>query len=171
MREITLNQLRMFIEDTIVDLKSKKSELSSNSLKIVHKDSTGHEEEMSLEYKFDDGLQVVEDLTEKLITYKALLQKANLETKVNEVDTIATALIKLEQKRSLAKTLDSLCSKEERKSRRIDSSYSNSYYIEHVKLNFDKEVLLAKKEALREEINTLEAQVNDANSVTKVLIP
>lgn len=170
MREITLNQLRMLIDDIVGDLRSKKSELTSNSLKVVHKDATGHEEEMSLEYNFDNGLQAVEELSEKLITYKALLQKANFETKVNDVDTIATALIKLEQKRSLVKTLDSLCSKEERKSRRVDSSYSNSYYIEHVKLNFDKDTLVAKKEALREEINTLEAQVNDANSVTKVVI-
>ena len=171
MREITLNQLRMLIDDTVGDLKSKKSELSSNSLKVVHKDATGHEEVMSLDYDFENGLKTVEELSLKLITYKALLQKANFETLVNEEDTISTALIKLEQKRALIRTLDSLCSKEERKSRRVDSSYSNSYYIEHVELNFDKEALVAKKEALRDEINTLEAQVNDANSVTKVQLP
>lgn len=171
MREVTLNQLRMLIDNTVEDLKNKKNELTSNSLKIVHKDVSGHEEVMSLDYNFEQGLLTVEDLTQKLITYKEMLQKANLETLINEVDTISSALIKLEQKRALVKTLDHLCFKEERKSRKIDSSYSNSYYIEHIQLNFDKEALVAKKEALREEINTLEAQVDNANSVTKVVLP
>lgn len=171
MKEITLNQLRMLIDNTVEDLKLRKNELSSNSLKVVHKDSTGHEEIMSLDYDFAQGLLVVEDLTEKLIIYKAMLQKANLETFVNGVDTISTALIKLEQKRALVRTLDNLSSKDERKLRRVDSSYSNSYYIEHIKLNFDKESLLNKKEILREEINELEAQVNEVNSVTKVVLP
>lgn len=171
MREVTLNQLRMLIEDIAEDLKNKKNELYSNSLKIIHKDSNGNEELMSLNYNFESNFKIVEELTDKLITYKALLQKANFETKVNEEDTIATALIKLKDKRYFVKSLESLSFKEEKKTRRIDSSYSNSYYIEHVKLNFDKEQLLAKKETLRNEINELEAQVNDANSVTKIVLP
>lgn len=171
MREVTLNQLRLLIDDIAEDLKNKKNELYSNSVKIIHKDSNSHEELMSLNYDFETNFKIVEDLTEKLITYKSLLQQANFTTKVNEEDTIVTALIKLKEKRQFVKTLESLSFKEEQKRRKIDSSYSNSYYIEHVKLNFNKQELLEKKELLRNEINELEAQLNDANSVTKIAIP
>ena len=165
MKEITLNQLRMLINDSIKDLREKRSELSSNSLKIIHKCS-GDTEEMSLPYDFDENLKIFEGLTEKIINYKSKLQQANLTTNVNDTDTISTALIKLEQKRNLLASLDALSVKEEKKSRKIDSSYGNSFYIEHISLNFNKEELLKKRELLREEINLLEAQVNDSNSTT-----
>ena len=169
-KEISLNQLRMLIDDTSNELHKKKNILSRNSLKTIHKDASGHEEVMSLAFDFEKGLEEVKTLNSDLIRYKTTLQKANLETKINEEDTIATALVKLDLNRKLISTLDTLVSKEETKHRRTDSSYSNSYYIEHIQLNFDKEALIEYREQLKCEINQLESQVDYANTNTTVII-
>lgn len=169
-KEISLNQLRMLIDDTGNELYKKKNILTRNSLKTIHKDASGHEEVMSLEFDFEEGLEEVKRLNSDLIRYKTTLQKANLETKISDKDTIATALVKLDLNRKLISTLETLVSKEEVKHRRTDSSYSNYYYIEHIQLNFDKNSLIEYKEQLKAEINLLESQVDYANTNTKVTI-
>lgn len=172
MKEVTLNQLQMLIQNMINDLSVKKRELNSHATETILKNSDGSSEVMSFPYDFKKGLDEIKNLTETLITYRALLQECNNRTKINEVDTIASALIKLKEKRSLLNCLEDIFYyTKESKTRKTDNQYSNSYYIELIQANFDKESLEREINQLRDSIDSLESQVNDANTTTKVVLP
>lgn len=167
--ELTISELRANIKTIENDLRSKKTELKSNLYKTVHQTSEGTEITMSDDYDFELNFLEVEELTEKLIKYKSILQDVNSKNMLTDELSLASAIVRVKQLSYLIDDLD-YASKIKRKKKRIDGYNNGSYYYEINDLTFNQEEVLNKRNALREEINRLNAMIDNANIKVKVII-
>ncbi|MCC0671416.1 MULTISPECIES: hypothetical protein [unclassified Clostridioides] len=168
--KLNLNELRLLISDKENDLYNKRRELLDNSIVIEHSTFVqGRNEltQMTPKYSFDEELSNFDKMTENIIKYRNLLQNTNNKTKISDEDTISSALTKIREYRNYLNVLDKLSSLDkEKKHRKVDTQYASSFYMEIKTLNFDRDVMIEKKNELRKKINTLESLISKMNSDT-----
>lgn len=169
---IPLSELRIKIADLEKEYNNKLYSLQGNAIVTTIKELGGHEEVLSAPFDFDTELNTTLEIAETISRYKGLLSKTNNDTVIDEVDTIQTAIVKLQEKRKLLDKIEYIISNmKEKTQRKADGGYgSASAYYEVTTFNFDKPRLTCFRDTLKQEINTLEVKVQDANNATKVEI-
>lgn len=168
----TVAELRLLITDLEKSYTNKLYKLQSGATVTKIKELDGTEETMSTPFNFSEELILIDIDCSKLARYKGILSKANNQTSIDEVDTIQTAIVKLQEKRKLLDKAEWILSNtKESKQRKADGGLSsaNAYY-QVISLNFDESELSAYKDSLRSELNTLEVKIQNANNNTKVEI-
>ncbi|HCL4480122.1 TPA: hypothetical protein N2D99_002203 [Clostridium botulinum] len=169
---ISLNELRIKIADLEKEYNNKLYNLQGNAMLTKIKELNGKEETLSVPFNFQSELTSTTEIAEQLSKFKGLLSKANNTTAIDEIDTIQTAIAKLQEKRRLLDKIEYILSNmKEKTQRKVDGGYGNtSAYYEVTTSNFDKQKLTCFRDVLRQEINTLDVKVQDINNVTKVEI-
>lgn len=169
---ISLNELRIKIADLEKEYNNKLYNLQGNAMLTKIKELNGKEETLSVPFNFQSELTSTTEIAEQLSKFKGLLSKANNTTAIDEIDTIQTAIAKLQEKRRLLDKIEYILSNmKEKTQRKVDGGYGNtSAYYEVTTFNLDKQKLTCFRDALRQEINTLDVKVQDVNNVTKVEI-
>jgi hypothetical protein len=169
----TLSELRLIIMDTEKELNDKLYNLQGNSTIAKIKELNGHEEILSRDYDFDKELEDTIEITDRLAELRANLALANNTTKIDDTDSIQSAISKLQEKRKLLNKIEFILNtSKEKKQRKSDGGFSNGSpaYYEEISLNFDSEELKKFRDSLKEELNILEVKIQEANNSTTIKI-
>lgn len=164
--KISLSELRLKIDDLQNTITNKSNELKHGAIMKSVKEISGHVETLSEPFDFDSNMVELERMKCELINLRRLLAQYNNSTKIDDHDTIQSALIKADVKRDTLRTYELILKNKEVKLRYDGSGLKGSAYYDIVSLNFSKEDLTAKVEALKEELNTLEVLIQNANTIT-----
>lgn len=167
---ISLNELRLKINDIEEEIRSIQSNLDNNALKVTIKELSGHQEVLTPEFNFDSELNTYVEKSELLARYKTAVAKANNTTFVDEKLTIQGALNTLQEKRRVLNLLNRFTEKRDQTSRQTDGgSYaSGSAYYKLVELNYNKNEIIKMRDEIKSLINSLEVKVAEANNSVKV---
>lgn len=167
---ITLAELRLKIDDLKKDYSNKLYGLQGGATVKKVRELNGKEEIMSAPYDFNVELEALDKTSKEIARLNGLLSKSNNNTSIDKVDTIQTAITKLQERRKLLDKVECILSNSRvGKVRKSDGGFgTNNAYYDVIELNFDKTELTEFKDSLKIEINALEVKVQDANNSTTV---
>lgn len=168
----TIAELRLLIDDMEANYVNNLRKLGygATTTKII--ELSGQEVVMSNPFSFEKELSALDKECTDISYLKGMLAKANNDTQIDDIDTIQTAIVKLQKKRELLKKVDNILENTmESKRRKSDGGMSNSNaYYEEVSLNYDESELNDYKNRLRTELNALEVKIQNANNSTNITI-
>lgn len=163
---ISLSELRLKIDDLQKTISIKSNELKRGSVIKSVKELDGSVEKLSEDFDFNSGLIELSELKSELINLRRLLAQYNNSIKIDEHDTIQSALIKIEVKRDTLRIYEDILKNRENKYRCDSSGSKGTAYYDIVSLNFLKEDLTIKADELRNELNSLEVLIQNKNTST-----
>lgn len=168
----TIAELRLLIEDKEANYSNNLYKLQGGATVTTIKELNGGTELMSKPFDFTKELKALDTECSKIAYYKGLLAKANNDTSIDAIDTIQTAIVKLQKKRKLLEKVEYILNNtRESKKRKSDGGLSTATaYYEEVSLNFDESKLAEYRDNLREELNALEVKIQNANNNKNITI-
>lgn len=165
--ETTINKLRQLIANTEKDYRDQIVKLNeSGTITYVKEVSGGAEEAMSEPPGYMAEMDTTLSIINKLVRAKGALADLNARTAI-DVDgaamSIAGAIAALQAKRQLLTVIEDHMQYNKASKRRIDKPNTPAYW-EIVRLNYDPRELQALRDRLRDEIDNIEAKVDEANN-------
>lgn len=164
--KMTLSELRAVIKSLKSDLDSKKGDLRNNTFSVEHLTSENQKIEITEKFDFEKALKEYEEMYDKYISYKAILQEANTKNMVDGV-SLATLIIKSKYLRFLLKDIEDYAKRKTSKQRR-DGYNNGNYYYECNVVNFDVLKMIEKRDSLRESLVKIDALIDKANTEIEI---
>ena len=137
-------------------------DLKTNCMNISIIELNGREEELENNSDFDDRLRRFMDMQEEVTKLKGIICDKNNELKLSNGKSIAQTLIELKNKRKMLYIMKELSHKNSTKERTTETK--NSYFTNR-QLAYDKAAMQQCYESLSEEIQALEFEISQLNSI------
>jgi hypothetical protein len=165
--ETTINKLRQLIANTEKDYRHQILRLNeAGTITYVKEVSGGAEEAMSEPTSYMAEMDTTLSIIDKLVRAKGALADLNARTTIDvegAAMSIAGAIAALQAKRQLLSVIENHMQYNKASKRRIDKPNTPAYW-EIVRLNYDQRELRALRDRLRDEIDSIEARVDEANN-------
>lgn len=171
--KISLNELRLIMNDTEKEYKSKQRELLNNCKSVEIKEISGNTMKLSEDYNFSEGLKELNKIRDNLISMRSTISLTNNMVKIKAINgneiTLQEGICLLQEKRKTLELLDEILEKTKKSTERKENYGGNSQpYYEIINPNFDEKELIEERNKIRNELNHIETEVANANILAQI---